>query len=171
MNPLIQLNRRLQYSFIALQLACFATTQSAITVTPEPDGGYPKGNAAEEDNPLLDFNTGTPTPTPSFPLKKSANGRYLTIKMARRSSWWATQLGIAVSQATNADIDTYLANRAAKGFNTVLVANIDRPFLADNAPNNIDGVAPFTVPGNFSTANPAYFNRVDYCSLSANHTG
>lgn len=170
MNPLIQLNRQLQYLFIALLLACFAIMQSAIAVTPEPDGGYPNGNTAEEDNALLDLDTGTPTPTSSFPLKKSANGRYLIYQdgtpffLLGDSAWYLPV------QGTNADIDTYLADRAAKGFNTVLVQIIDNHY-ADKAPNNIDGVAPFTTPGNFSTANPAYFTRIDYILTQANNRG
>ena len=38
MTPLIQLNRHLQYLFIALLLGCFAITHGARAVTPEPDG-------------------------------------------------------------------------------------------------------------------------------------
>jgi hypothetical protein len=161
MNPLIQLNRQLQYLFIALLLACFAIAQSAIAVTPEPDGGYPNGNTAEEDTALLDLNTGTPTPTPSFPLKKSANNRYLTTQNGTRFLLIGDSAWMAVSQATNADIDTYLADRQAKGFNTILTQTIDS-YYANNAPNNIDGVAPFMVPNNFRTSNPAYYTRFDY---------
>jgi uncharacterized protein DUF4038/collagenase-like protein with putative collagen-binding domain len=170
MNPLIQLNRRFQYLFIALLLACFAITQSAIAVTPEPDGGYPNANTAEEDNALVDLNTGTPTPTSSFPLKKSPNNRYLTTQngtpflIVGDSPWELT------SQGTYADIDTYLANRASKGFNAINVQIIDSMF-GDNAPNDIDGIAPFTTPGNFSTYNSTYFNRFDYIVDHAKNYG
>jgi hypothetical protein len=149
--------------FIALLLACSAIAQSAIAVTPEPDGGYPNGNTAEEDNALLELNTGTPTPTPtaSFPLKKSPNNRYLTDQNGTPFLLIGDSNWMSVAQFRNADIDTYLADRAAKGFNTILVQTIDTHF-SDNAPNNIDGVAPFTVPNNFSTANPAFYTRFDY---------
>jgi hypothetical protein len=56
--------------FIALLLVCLAIAQRAIAVTPEPDGGYPNGNTAEEDNALLDLNTGTDTPTARFPSRR-----------------------------------------------------------------------------------------------------
>jgi hypothetical protein len=147
--------------FIALLLTCFAIAQSAIAVSPEPDRGYPDGNTAEEDNALLDLNTGANTPTARFPLKKSANNRYLTDQNGTPFLLIGDSNWIAVAQFTNADIDTYLADRAAKGFNTILVQTIDS-FFADNAPNNIDGVAPFTVPNNFSRANPAFYTRFDY---------
>ena len=59
MNPLIQLNRQLQYLFIALLLACFAIAQSARAVTPEADEGDPNANTAEENNGRLDLGSGT----------------------------------------------------------------------------------------------------------------
>jgi hypothetical protein len=103
----------------------------------------------------------TPAHATDFPLKISANNRYLTTQngmpflIVGDSSW------LLAAQGTNADIDAYLANRAAKGFNAIVVQLIDS-YYSDNAPNNIDGVAPFTTPGNFSTANSTYFNRFDY---------
>jgi hypothetical protein len=117
--------------FIALLLACSAIAQSAIAVTP------------------------------SFPLKKSANNRYLTKQDGTPFFIVGDAAWLLTSQVTNTDIDTYLANRAAKGFNTIIVQLIDS-YFSDNAPNTIDGIAPFTVPGNFSTFNPAYFSRFDY---------
>ena len=85
--------------------------------------------------------TPTPTPTPSglFPLKKSSNDHYLVTQhddpflIVGDSAWEMP------AQGTNADIDTYLANRATKGFNTVLIQLID-PFYSTHAPNNIDNV-------------------------------
>ena len=59
MTPLTQLKRRLHYLFIALLLACFAITQSARAVTPEPNGGDANANMAEEDNAIPDLSTGT----------------------------------------------------------------------------------------------------------------
>jgi uncharacterized protein DUF4038/collagenase-like protein with putative collagen-binding domain/VCBS repeat protein len=126
--------------FIALLLACSAIAQSAIAVTP------------------------------SFPLKKSANNRYLTTQVGTPFLLVGDSVWYLPVQGTDEDIDTYLTDRASKGFNTVLVQIIDN-YYADNAPNNIDGVAPFTVPGNFSTANPAYFARFDYILTQANNRG
>ena len=55
MNPLIQLNRQLQYLLIALLLACFAIAQSARALTPEPDGGDLNAKTAEGENAVLDL--------------------------------------------------------------------------------------------------------------------
>jgi hypothetical protein len=161
-NHLFNRNRLLSgLRFIALLLACYAIAQRAIAVTPEPDGGYTNGNTAEEDNALLDLNTGTATPTASFPLKKSPNNRYLVGQDNTPFLVVGDSVWIIVNQATNADIDVYLADRAARGVNSI-IAEVTDPFYGTNAPNNINNVAPFTRPNNFSTPNLAYYSRFDY---------
>lgn len=63
-------------------------------------------------------------------------------------------------QLTNAQADTYLANRSAKGFNATIASLIENAF-SSNHPANIYGEAPFTdVP--FGTPNEAYFSRADW---------
>ena len=109
--------------------------------------------------------TSTPTPTlatgVAFPLKASANGHYLTTQDGTPFLLVGDSVWAMIGQSTDAEIVDYLDDRQAKGFNTVLTETID-PFLQDNAPNNIDGVAPFTTPGNFSTYNPPYYTRFTY---------
>ena len=114
--------------------------------------------------------TPTLTSTPSFPLKVSANRHYLTTQdgapflLVGDTAWTIPQ------QGTNTELDAYLANRAAKGFNTVLIEAVDS-YYSDKAPNDILGTAPFTTPGNFSTYNPTYFNRLDHFIDTANSYG
>jgi hypothetical protein len=55
MTLLIQLNRQLHYLFIAVLLACFAIAQTARAVTPGSDGGDASGNAAEEEQAVLNL--------------------------------------------------------------------------------------------------------------------
>ena len=101
----------------------------------------------------------------AYPLKASSNGRYLvdqnnkTVWLTGDSPW------SLISQGTNADIDLYFADRAAKGINAILFEIIEHKF-ADHAPNNIDNVPPFT-GANFTTPNSAYFTRVDYAIQQA----
>ena len=57
MIPLLELNRKLKYLFIALLLASFAVAQSARAVIPEPEGGNPNGNMTEEETADLDVNS------------------------------------------------------------------------------------------------------------------
>ena len=139
-------------------LTKFRTTFASFCLVPLCAVAIPAPAAIITANP-----TPTPTPagTPNFPLKISPNNRYLTDQnnvpflMVGDSPWYLP------SQLNNAEIDDYLANRAAKGFNTIMVAIVDA-YFSDNAPNNIDNVAPFTTPGRFDTYNPAYFDRFDY---------
>lgn len=75
----------------------------------------------------------------------------------------------AIAQLTNAQIDTYLNDRASRGFNLVLVNLVEHHF-ATNAPSNIDGVAPFTGT-NWITPNNTYFQRADYFVAKAASLG
>lgn len=68
-------------------------------------------------------------------------------------------------QLTTSDMDTYIANRKAKGFNSILINLLEHKF-SDQAPNNKNGDGPFTTQlsagvWDFSTPNEAYFAYVD----------
>lgn len=102
-----------------------------------------------------------------WPLSVSGNGRYLqrangTPFLINGDTPW--QL---VGNCTNDQIDTYLANRAAKKFNAVLV-EAPTAYFATQTPlyNNVDGVAPFTstsyTAASFESLNNTYWQRVDY---------
>lgn len=66
-----------------------------------------------------------------------------------------------IVELDRAEVDTYLANRSALGFNAVLVELIEHRF-SSNPPFNRDGDAPFLTPGDFSTPNEAYFAHADW---------
>jgi len=96
-----------------------------------------------------------------FPLKISANARYLVgadDKPWRIKSEFAWLLA---TRASPSDIDTYLADRKAKGFNAFTVFNIDRITEQDVARSNVNGDQPFLTANDFSTPNDAYFDYVD----------
>ena len=59
------------------------------------------------------------------------------------------------------DAEHYLADRAERGTNTVIVSLVERTFSSD-PPRNAYGVDPFTAPGDLGTPNPAYFEHVDW---------
>lgn len=75
-----------------------------------------------------------------------------------------------IAQLDGDDVATYLDARKASGFNAVLVNLIEHEF-ATNAPANIAGEAPFSVPGDFSTPNPAYFDFADSVVQAAEERG
>jgi hypothetical protein len=100
----------------------------------------------------------------TFPLSVSANGRYLqdatgTPFFLHGDTCWSIEV-----QLTNAEIDTYLANRAAKGVNAILFEAIEHRFSSQTPEyENVDGDQPFTSMTDFaSSLVSAYWNRVDY---------
>ena len=75
-----------------------------------------------------------------------------------------------MAELTRQEVETYLQDRARRGFNTVLVSLIEHHFSSD-PPRNAYGDAPFTTPGDFSTPNPAYFAHVDWVLRRAQQLG
>lgn len=65
-----------------------------------------------------------------------------------------------MAQPTNAQVQAYLDDRKAKGYNVIIVSLIEAAF-ADNAPANALGDRPFT-GAPFATPNEAYFARADW---------
>jgi hypothetical protein len=108
---------------------------------------------------------GVPAGKPAYPLKQAAGQRHLVDQngapflLVGDSAW-----SLAVSVST-ADADAYLADRQAKGFNSVLVNLIEHKF-APNPPRDLAGDLPFTGKlsngaRDFTTPNEAYFAHVD----------
>ena len=112
---------------------------------------------AAEANPLP-----TPTPSGSFPLSVSPNGRYFQMTSGNpflpiADSPWALLSQNPGNQAV------YFAARKAQGFNTVLISVLLGDYVNPDSGtglNDWQGNAPFTTAGNFSTPNPAYFANV-----------
>lgn len=103
---------------------------------------------------------------PALPLKASNDAHYLVDQngapvLLQIDSPWSLFVAL-----TDEEVDQYLDNRKAKGFN-VLIANLVEHLFggADNtfgAPTNRYGDAPFTTPGDFSTPNEKYFQHADW---------
>jgi hypothetical protein len=68
-----------------------------------------------------------------------------------------------VSSLSDAEVDEYIDDRAAKGFTALLIEAPVFHFTPDGSPNNVDGAAPFTsMSGNWNwVLNNAYWTRVD----------
>jgi hypothetical protein len=73
-----------------------------------------------------------------------------------------------IAQLSDADAETYLADRAARGFSAIIVNLIEHQY-ADHAPADFYGDAPFG-GAIFSTPNEAYFAHADHViRLAAAH--
>ena len=104
-------------------------------------------------------------PSPVFPLKVGATGRYLVDQrnvpfMFVGDSPQALTVNLSV-----ADAEEFLANRQAAGFNSMWV-NLLCIICTSVAGGRVDGttydgIPPFKTPGDLSSPNEAYFARVD----------
>ena len=110
---------------------------------------------------------------PSYPVKVSANGRYLVDQNNAPFLIAGDNPHALVTMISTADAARYFDDRQARGFNAmwidVLVAGPYRPYSPEDGAT-YDGILPFTgyVPGGTDTAhydltkpNEAYFARVD----------
>lgn len=91
-----------------------------------------------------------------FPLRIAPGGTYLedaagTPFLVTGDAAWSMIADLSAGEA-----EFYIADRKARGFNTLLVSLIEHQF-ARNAPNNAEGTAPFLEPGNFAKPNDRYF--------------
>jgi hypothetical protein len=109
--------------------------------------------------------------TPSFPLKVSPNRRYLVgsneapFLMVGDVAWFL------VTNLNKTDTLTYLEDRRAKGYNTILTEAIVNKEYTWDPPNNREGNAPFKTAGDFSTPNEAYFQHLDWVLARAEEKG
>lgn len=108
-----------------------------------------------------------------FPLSIHGSGRYLVdASGAPFIVSGDTPWSLAVN-CSNAQIDSYLADRAGKGCNAILFNAVERGYSSQTPVyRNVDGVDPFTVmsPVNW-TLNNSYWNRVDYIVNSCKALG
>jgi hypothetical protein len=107
-----------------------------------------------------------------YPVKKSANGRYLVDQnnVPFLIAGDAPQ-SLMVNLSTT-DADSYFANRKSHGFNAVWINLLCNTYTAGRADSSTyDGIIPFTTPNDFSTPNETYFARCDTMINLANNHG
>lgn len=102
-------------------------------------------------------------------LTVSINKRYLVNRNGTPIFLNGDSAWSLISQCTTAEVDTYLTDRAGRGFNAIIVQLIDH-YFCDNAPANIYNNAPFTST-NFTTPNADYFSHADYVIEKARQKG
>ena len=91
-----------------------------------------------------------------FPLRIADAGTYLEDAAGKPflitgDSAWSLIADLPADEAR-----LYIADRKARGFNTILVSLIEHEF-ARNAPKNAEGEPPFLAPGDFTRPNERYF--------------
>ena len=152
-------------------------SESPLAIVP-PTSAVTSGGvhqyAVTGDPPVLwgvtQSGSSAPTDSPVYPLKVSANGRYLVDQNDRPWRVQADAAWVMSSVATPEEVDQYLDTRSAQGYNSFYLMAMVHPLgygTAPNAPNDANGDPPFAVPGDFSTAaaSPAsarYWDWIDW---------
>ena len=107
-----------------------------------------------------------------FPLKVSGNRRYLVDARGRPYFVVGDSPQAIIGNLQVGDAATFIANRKRAGFNSLLVDLLCVRYTGcrDDA-TTIDGIPPFTTPGDLSTPNPKYFARADAIVRLAERSG
>jgi hypothetical protein len=97
-----------------------------------------------------------------YPLKVSTNRRYLVDQRGAPFMIVGDSPQSMIGNLTLEEAASYIANRKAAGFNALLVDVLCAKYTSCREDGTtVDGIKPFTTPGDLSTPNPAYFARVD----------
>lgn len=105
---------------------------------------------------------------PTYPVRINPNRRYLVDARGEPFLIHGDTAWSIISALTAEEAEQYLANRAEKGFNSIIVNLIEHKF---NGPINRYGQAPFTVPGDLTTPNEKYFEYADWVIDKAGEYG
>jgi hypothetical protein len=97
----------------------------------------------------------------AFPLSVAPGGRFLQDKAGKPFLLHGDTAWSLMAELTREEVELYLQDRRARGFNTLLVSLIEARF-ATKAPANIYGEAPFLKVGDFATPNEAYFAHAEW---------
>jgi hypothetical protein len=98
---------------------------------------------------------------PTYPVMLSSDERYLIDQAGRPFYIHGEAAWSLIAQVNNEDARYYLNDRAAKGFNTIIVNLIEHKY-ANRAPANINGDLPFSGTAFQSSEVEAYFAHADF---------
>jgi hypothetical protein len=168
-------NSTLLYSALTLIMALTAsrcgeaTSKSAEkTGSEEPfvSDGLKLGQHADSSVADVTISTGAETGAAStlpvgFPLAVRPGARYLEDAAGEPFLIYGEAAWSLIAQLRREDVDLYLDDRRARGFNTLLISLIEHRF-STNAPANAYGQPPFLRAGDYSTPNEKYFEHADW---------
>lgn len=97
----------------------------------------------------------------AFPLKASANNRYLVDQNNLPFLMNGDSPQSLVVSLSTQDAARYMANRKKYGINTLWISILCVADTCRNDASTFDGIVPFLQIGDLSTPNPEYFQRVD----------
>lgn len=141
-------------------LGLFGGCSSSASTSDGPVGATADAPVAKADAPLAPMPDGGATTGVAFPVGISTDKRHLVDAhgspfLIRGDSAWSL-----IAQLDTAGAVTYLDDRKARGFNTVLVNLIEHQFSGHTPPwKNAAGDVPFTDTQDFTTTVDAYFDH------------
>jgi len=144
---------------LAAAIVCACSDTGAGGEPGEPAGG---GSGAAP--------TETQWPAPKFPISVVKGERYLVDADGRPFLIQGDAAWSLIAELSREDVERYLRDRRARGFNAVLVNLIEHKF-ARHPPLNAYGDAPFAIPGDFGTPNDRYFDHADWVLARAEQMG
>ncbi|HWF66373.1 MAG TPA: glycoside hydrolase family 140 protein [Acidobacteriaceae bacterium] len=100
----------------------------------------------------------------------SSNHRYLLDSAGKPFFVQGEAAWSLIANVSDADVELYLRNRRAKGFNTLLVNLLEHKF-SKNPPCNLNGDAPFEDMNDWSKPNEKYFAHADWVIRKAGEYG
>ena len=120
----------------------------------------------------LQFHAQDATRTFVFPLKTSSNRRYVVDQRGRPFLIIGDSPQAMIGNLRVSDAAEFIANRKAAGFNSLLVDLLCAKYTGcrDDG-TTIDGIKPFTIPGDLGTPNSKYFARADEIVRLAGRSG
>jgi Protein of unknown function (DUF4038)/Putative collagen-binding domain of a collagenase len=138
-------------------------------------GGTIAAGCSDSSTPRHQQSSGAPStqsvataPAPSvhgnyrFATGVSANGHYLIDQSGRPYLLVGDSPQCLIGHLGVSDMDQFFADRQRHGFNALWVDLLCGPYTGGRGDfSTVDGIEPFTEPGNLSTPNPQYFARVD----------
>jgi hypothetical protein len=132
--------------------------------------GTPAARTPGADSVAAPAPSASPSSDARFAVALSNDSRYFVDQagepwFGRGDTAWSL-----IGQLSPEEIDRYLDDRAAKGFNLILV-NVLEHYYSDNAPNNYSDDPPFTETAFQSAPNEAYWQHVDYAVEAARLRG
>lgn len=107
---------------------------------------------------------------PHFPVRVSANGRYLEDARGKPYLLHGDTAWYLMVELSREETEEYLENRHQQGFNSILVS-LGETNLPDIPTQNKYGDAMFTRPEDFSTTNEKFFAHVDWVVQKAREKG
>ena len=106
----------------------------------------------------------------SFPLKILDGQRHLSDASGAPFLIQGDAAWSLIADLSREEVDVYLADRAARGFNTILVSLLEHRY-ARHAPANVYGNAPFQAADDFSKPDEAYFAHAEWVLTRARDKG